>query len=801
MQRTETGWRPRWLLGAAPFAMAMLLLLGGQTRPANAAPSLRYQVNQRGDMTIFGNTLGYDCRAATPKPTVGTVDANCGMNPDDNDIDVLWRSDEPAAGAAAASTMITPAMSRSTSVLTLPQNSIVTYARIYWSAEAPKGMVSPTAQIVVERPGVFTRMVTAEATAQLDVAAAVGTHYQQSADVTELVQIYGPGAFRVSNIATLSPVNQADQLLYAAWSVVVFYQRQSDPPRSLTVFEGFDSIAGASSVTAKLSGFLVPTMAGYDAKLGVVAYEGNPDSTGDRISVNGTNLSNTSNQATNFFNGTRSGSNGNPITQAGDLPQTTGAIGSMSGVDMDIVDITSLVKMGDKHMDIAASTTNDSFFLGMLSGAVATLTPIFSNSQLDYTNQTNPGGAVRPGDKLKFTVTAPNTGTDTAVDTYVTIQLPPGLTYVPGSIQTTNGPNAGPRTDMGGDDSAEYDPVTRTIKVRIGNNATPTRGGNVTTMDTPPSFTYQVTVDPSANGMEIKTSGVITASGMVGSTQGVPPASWNTGSIATPLDGPDKGKPIFFPNRPVSIPVRECNTNIDCPNSKPRCDVTAFKCTNGCTTDNDCRGLSTGQICTAAKMCGCNKDSDCLSNSCDTAAQRCRLPDVDLSIIVRTRPNPPQPEKPLTHVITVENKGPGTAPPGVVVVYNVPPGGTIKEVRPGPDWQCTQMDRTISCTYAKPLPPGRSPDIEIDVVPGPGQKTVDVNTSVRSNGSNDPDPSNNTVMRTDVLGGDAQQVAGGGFSCSIGSTAATQAQGATILALLLMLGAGLWRRRRVHEVR
>lgn len=785
--------KPFWV--AAQVATAALLLAGARTRPAQAAPALRYQVSQRGDVVVFGNTLGYDCRPVIPNPTAGSVDkAACGANTDDNDIDVLWRSDEPAGGQAVASTSITPDMARSTAVLKLPAGALTSYARIYWSAIAPKGMVSPAAAIVVERPGVFMKTVPADTSGQVDVLAA-GTHYQQSADITSLVQLYGPGAYRVSKVISISPVNQADQLLYAAWSTVVFYTLKTAPPRSLSVFEGFDEVTGAAGISTTLNGFLVP-QTGYDAKLALVAYQGDPDATGDRISVNGTLLTDGLNPPTNFFNSTQS-SLGQPVSNTGDLPQTNGQPGSMSGIDIDLVDVTPLVKMGDKSIAVAASTTNDTFFIGTLTGSVASLTEVFATSQLDYTDLSNPGGSVRPGDKLQFTVTAPNTGSDPSVDTYVTIPLPTGLTYVPNSIMVLNGPNPGSRTDKPGDDPAEYDPVTRTIKIRIGNGATPTKGGSVGLNDTPPVVQYQVTVDPTANGTDIMTGGVITSSGMTGSTQGVPPANWNTGSIVTPLDGPGKGVPVFYPNHPVTIPVRECQTNLDCPTMKPRCDVANAKCTNACQVDADCKGVGIGQVCTTAKVCGCTKDNDCLSNSCDTGAKQCRIPNVDLSIKVTTQPNPPQPSQPVTHVITVTNNGPDTAPPGVVVIYTVPPGGTITKIETPDGWQCNQAGRTISCTYSGSIPPNtNAPQVKITVTPDPTSKTVDVNTTVKSPGSSDPNPDNNTVMRSDVIGGPGvplDQLAGGGFSCNIGGTG--QAQGAALLAMVAMLALGLRRRR------
>ena len=568
----------------------------------------------------------------------------------------------------------------------------------------------------------------------------------------------------------------------------------------MTLFEGFDEVTGATAVSATLSGFLVPQAAGYDAKLAVVAYQGDLDATGDRISVNGTLITDALNPATNFFNSSHSYL-GQPVSTTGDLPQLSGQPGSLSGIDIDTIDITSLVKSGDRMLSIAVSTTNDAFFLGTLAGSVSTLKPIFSESRLDYTDLTNPGGSVRPGDKLQFTVTPPNTGSDTSIDTYVTVPLPPGLTYVPGSLKVVTGPSPGPRTDTPGDDAAEYDPVTRTIKIRIGGGATPTKGGSVATTDTPPVIQFQTTVDPSANGKDIAATGVITGTGMVGSTQGVPATSWNTGSVLTPLDGPNKGVPIFYPNRPVLISVRECQTNLDCPLMKPRCDVSMAKCTNQCMVDSDCKGVGIGQICTTAKVCGCNQDSNCLSNNCDTAARQCRIPNVDLSVKVRTLPNPPQPMQPVTHVITVTNNGTDPAPPGTVVIYTVPPGGTITKLEPGPGWQCSQVDRTISCTDSGSIPPFTSaPPIRITVTPDPAAKTVDIDTSVRNPGANDPDLSNNTVNRSDGIGGEAvpfDQFAGGGFSCNIGGT--DRAQTTALFAMLAVLALGLLRRRRGAE--
>ena len=94
---------------------------------ADAAPKLRYQIDQRGDMLLFGNTVGYDCRPGIPAPMVGDIDmANCGLYLTDSSADVWWRSDEPSMGRAAGNTTITNAMARSTAMLELPAGAQIT---------------------------------------------------------------------------------------------------------------------------------------------------------------------------------------------------------------------------------------------------------------------------------------------------------------------------------------------------------------------------------------------------------------------------------------------------------------------------------------------------------------------------------------------------------------------------------------------------------------------------------------------------------------------------------------------------
>ncbi len=267
------------------------------------------------------------------------------------------------------------------------------------------------------------------------------------------------------------------------------------------------------------------------------------------------------------------------------------------------------------------------------------------------------------------------------------------------------------------DDQGEYDPNTRTVRIRLGNGASGTMGGTINPNDPPIVCTYQVQVNPNAAG-EVPTQA--TTQAKPGNDPTVPAISFPSG------DG-------MYPNRPTVIVVQ-------------------------------------------------------------TPA--------DLSIKVRTDPDPPVPNMPVTHVILVHNGGPGTAPPGTVVTYEIPPGGKIRNVTGGNGWNCMMDAAKVTCTYNNNIPPGDTPEIRIVVDPptnpgggggGTGEDPFTTKVTVTSPGVSDPDPSNNTIDYVTQYG--ASIIAGGGFSCAL-VRAHTPAPAAALGAAALLLGVALLRRTR-----
>ncbi|WP_437813561.1 isopeptide-forming domain-containing fimbrial protein [Sorangium sp. So ce1078] len=580
------------------------------------------EVSQRGDFLLIGNTLGHECGSdeELPDPVVGTVPEECGGTGNtDTSPDVFWRADSPTDGTAEANRGIAANQARSTAWLAVPAGASVTHAFLYWGAHTAAGAGADTT-VTLDRPGAggFSEEIVAaapsggsfSASSDPDDPGAPQAYYQSYADITALVQANGTGAYRLSGVNSKT-FGDNDNNNFAGWWMVVFYELASEPPRHLALFHGLDAVNTGNPREATLSGFLVPA-AGYDAKIGMVAFEGDLAHTGDQFFFNGgAPLSNDENPASNFFNGTRSNPAG-PVSVVGDLPQLTGDPGTMSGMDIDVLDITSKVSAGQTSAPIVASSNGDLYFLAGFITSISTFRPEFTSSTKAAVDVN--GGSLLHGDTIQYTIVVRNTGNDASVNTVLTDPLPAGVTYVPGSLAVTAGANMGPKTDLPIDDQGEYDLLARTVTVRLGTGANGLTGGTIPAGGSA-TVTFQVTVDADATGL-IENQAIITAAGQ----QGAP-------SEETPTDGDDEtGGP-----QPTDVVIDECETNAQCAAPTPYCDTEATPNTCvECLTDAECGPLTptcepAGNTCvcepTGAELCDDAIDNDCdgvIGNGCDS---------------------------------------------------------------------------------------------------------------------------------------------------------------------------------------
>ncbi|HKP62755.1 MAG TPA: hypothetical protein VJV78_38730 [Polyangiales bacterium] len=569
------------------FFSLLAFAVAGLASPAAANPSLRKQVDQRGDIRVIGNTLAQECGSAgqtpaVPAPVVGTIGSCNEVN--FTAPDVYWRSDDPSDGMARADNNIQPDAARSTAVLELPMDAKVTYARLYWGSYANGN--NPDRAVRLERPGAGVDMMLMADGAFAVPESGNNTRfwYQGTVDVTNIVTAQGPGAYRVSDVASVPLASLNDPYGYVAWYMVIFYQRDSEPQRNLALFDGLDLVEPGGPASVTLSGFLVPG-SGFDAKFGVVAFEGDATIDGDGLSFQGTQLSDALNPVDNFFNSTRS-TLGAAVSIKGDLPQLTGTPRSMSGLDIDVLDVTKIVKGGQTSAALTATSSLDTYLLAAFATSISTLKPNFSSSTKVVDNVM--GGTVKPGDEISYTVTVTNSGSDASVSTILKDPLPKGVTLVPNSIEIVSGPGMGKKTDAVGDDEADYDAASRTISVRIGAGMS-TSGGTLP-VDAKTEVRFKVKVDDDTRGL-ISNQASVNASGQMGS-----PVE----------DTPTDANPDMPGAQTTDVTVNTCNTNADCKPPTPICDISSTPqgCAE-CLTSADCTKPSAPDCLTPTHTCGC----------------------------------------------------------------------------------------------------------------------------------------------------------------------------------------------------
>lgn len=544
-----------WLLASVLLTISLSV-----AATASAAPKLRFQTDVKGDIVTIGNALGQECRTLdtkgemVPVPVVGTVGA-CGdaSTLGDSAPDVLWRSED---NSARADNTIPIDQARSTAVLAIPQGSQVLYARLYWGGNLGEDIALAASAVTLEKLGSGGGSATLVPNANTDVSTTVGGGgglvYQSSYDVTAIVQRYGMGSYRLSNSVRRSIVNRDEDVQFNAWSMVVVYRNDKEPVRNIVIYDGLDAVDYGRSVSLGVIGFRVPEGGVPQGRLGVIAYEGDTDKK-DSLMFNNMPVADVHNPADNIFNSSRTMS-GVAVSVAGDLPQLTGAAGSMSGLDLDQIDISSMLKANDIQASIQANSVDDVYFVGALFTAIRSRKPV-----IDTTLTADPG-AVRPGDTVTFTSTTKNIGDDEGTGIVIRHPLPDGMSYVPGSIVFVSGPEAsqnGPKSDKPSDDQAEVvtDPMTGkpVLVIRIGKGANGNQGGSLSPTDAPVVVQYKLKTEPNAM-MRIPTQST-TTTGTAGNPA-LPPSSFPSGN------GEQPGAPtvVNVPNTTADLRVTVTKT-------------------------------------------------------------------------------------------------------------------------------------------------------------------------------------------------------------------------------------------------
>lgn len=370
----------------------------------------------------------------------------------------------------------------SSSNLIMPVGATVKFARLYWGGRIKNSdfNLSQEANRTVKiRKGIVNAYTDIKALGiDQSVISSGFTQYQAYADITAFLNQNGGGTYTVGNVP-LSTGSIGDGGNHGGWTIVVVYESPLDQYNSIRVYDGFQMVysgGSAHTTSVTLTGLNVPsgTMSPGDAKMGVMAWEGDANLTGDFLKINGILLSNATNAENNPWNGTIT-NNGVHVTTKN--PNYTNNM----GLDIDMFDVGTGygIKPNDHTVSLVFGTEADQYYPGLFTFSIKMKDPSLTIKKMVQDASGN--NQAEAGEVLTYTLSGRNVGVGNANNIILIDTLPSTVTYIPNTMKVIHAPGVTPgfKTDAVGDDIADYisNGAIKTIKFRLGQGASATSGG------------------------------------------------------------------------------------------------------------------------------------------------------------------------------------------------------------------------------------------------------------------------------------------------------------------------------------
>ena len=373
----------------------------------------------------------------------------------------------------------------STADLNLPACSQVLFAGLYWGADQGTSgtdsswITAGYNTIKLKIPGASSyTTLTSTQTNNHSAAYSPGlphTGYLCFKDITSIINTTNAnGTYAAADV--LGPIGITNSC--GGWTIVIAYANSSLQPRNLTVFDGSVIInQGDPPVDVNISGFLTPPSGPVSCELGAVVYDGDRGSTDSfAFKQNGAaafyNLAN----VTVPLNGAADAWN-SKISYKGTVVTTRNpAFQNTLGYDAPIFDLPNTLNAQLSNNQTAAtvrfSSPGENYFVHVLTTSISQYNPTFA---FDKTATDINGGVLVPGDSLLYQVNYSNAGNDSSTNTIIYDNIPAGSIYLPGSLKI----NGVAKTDVAGDDQAEFDFANNRVVLRVGLGANAVAGGNI----------------------------------------------------------------------------------------------------------------------------------------------------------------------------------------------------------------------------------------------------------------------------------------------------------------------------------
>ncbi len=484
------------------FVMNVLAILFTSTLHAQVRNyNLVYSDNIQGGTAMFGNTLMAIVDTGSVNLTKMNGNSVNGYSIYGNDYENMQYVDIDGATRNGSVTR-----NSSSSDLVLPAGTnTIKLARLYWGGRVKNADFDLTAsvnKIIKLRKGNASAYSDVVSLGVDKVTISTGyTQYQAYADITAFVKNNGAGTYEVGDAPLSTGTVSANGGNHGGWCIVVVYENSAVNYSSVRIYDGFQQVyngANPFTTTVTLTGLNVPsgTLAADDAKMGVLAWEGDANLSKDYLKINSNLFSNATNPADNPWNGTIT-DNGVHVTTKN--PNYT----NQMGIDIDQFDVGTGygILPNSNSVTLEFGTEADQYFPGLFTFSIKMKDPTIT---LDKTvTDANNNHIGEKNEQLTYSLKGSNNGEGNANYIVISDTLPNTVTYVPNSLKVISAPGltAGSLTDAVGDDAAEYivNGSIKTVRFRIGTGATATTGGSLASNENY-DVQFKVTVnDPGFN--------------------------------------------------------------------------------------------------------------------------------------------------------------------------------------------------------------------------------------------------------------------------------------------------------------
>ena len=424
----------------------------------------RFVVNAPGDIQIIGNTL-LSCSTVRRPNESFCQDARGGMDARNNQFFMDYVDLDANGGT----------FNSSAADLMLPADGEVIWAGLYWGARLNGGKFGgqDAAEPGLAGQVLFRSSDGSYAEFNAEQVDTLGTTFSAFAEVTDIVREQAPGStqrYWTANVQAGTGGNR-----HAGWALVVVYSDPAQPLRNLTVFDGYADVRVREPVETAVKGLSTPLSGGFGIRIGSVAFDGDLNLRGDRLSINGAELKQPGAQdgPVNFYDGGISRL-GKPIS--GKAPDFINQL----GVDIDTFDAGGAIENGQHTAVVSFSSRGDIYYPAVLTFAMEVYQPSLEEKfALSVTDEN--GGDPLPGEVLRYELSFENSGEDPAAEVVLSAAIPEGTMFERDSLEILRDDgapaNVGRPSDAPGDDVAEFD--GERVVFRIGRGASSSMGGTL----------------------------------------------------------------------------------------------------------------------------------------------------------------------------------------------------------------------------------------------------------------------------------------------------------------------------------